>query len=178
MSQQLPPSPKTVSLRKSILITGILLMISSFFFFYLSSRIDFDYTTTYRNTVNISGAGTGIHPYEFGNLSHFPFSPLILMEPNDYITVSYDTVTNGTVYLVLWHYDTNPTVLKYANYGFLDHKAPEQTLVEIYLASENPNNVIPTTVTLHHYERPQWLFFGLGAVLASLGLVSVFKTKR
>jgi hypothetical protein len=34
------------------------------------------------------------------------------------------------------------------------------------------------TMTLHHYETTKWLFFGVGAVLASLGLAVVLKSKR
>ena len=33
-------------------------------------------------------------------------------------------------------------------------------------------------MTLHHYETTKWLFFSVGVVLASLGLVAVFKSKR
>jgi lipoprotein signal peptidase len=51
-------------------------------------------------------------------------------------------------------------------------------LVEVYLASQNPQNVVSTTVTLHHYDRPQWAFFNIAIVLLCVGAVSVFKSKR
>lgn len=156
---------------KKIRIVAVVLVVFGFFFFYLAGRIDYDYSTTYFDKVNVADAGSGIYPYDFGNLIHFPFNPLILMETNDYITISYDTSTNGTVYIVLWHYDTHPTIIKYSDYDFLDYKTQEQTLVQIYLASQNPNNIIPTTVILHHYERPNWLFFSAGVIVIVLATV-------
>jgi len=181
MSEKQEIAPSKRKLSKAFLIVGIALLLSSFFLFYLASRINFDFSTTYTDTVNLREAGSGIYPYDFGSLQHFPFRPTILMEADDYLIVSYDTPPNGTVYIVLWHYTSHPTVLKYTSswsFGFLDYKASEQTLVKIYLASQNPDNAIPTRVVLHHYERPQWVLFGIGVVTASLAPIAVFKSKR
>jgi 4-amino-4-deoxy-L-arabinose transferase-like glycosyltransferase len=37
---------------------------------------------------------------------------------------------------------------------------------------------ISTTTEVHHYERPQWVYFGIGVVLSSLALVPIFKLRK
>jgi len=186
VSQQTPP-PSPRRLRKSLLIIGIALLVSSFCLFYLASQIDNDHSTTYQDTVDLSQSAGSYH-YDFGTSHDLSVKPYaIVMQPHDYLTVNYYTTTNGTVYIVLWdetgadannykvlkHSDiTDPIALSFTN----DH--PYEMLVKVYLASQNQQNIIPTTTTLHHYDRPQWVLFSVAVVLISLGAISVFKSKR
>ncbi len=183
MSQQtLPPPLKR--LRKSLLIIGIVLLVSSFCLFFLASQIDNDHPTTYQDTVDVSFAYS--YPYDFGTSYHYPVKPyVIIMQPHDYLTVNYYTLTNGTVYIVLWDQTdaSNHKVLKHSDITYpnalsFTNDQPYKMLVEVYLASQNPRNTISTTTTLHHYDRPQWMFFSVAVVLISLGTISVFKSKK
>jgi len=156
---------------KKIKVVAIVVIVFSFFLFYLASRFDYDYVSGYNDTVDL-GQAPSSYPYDFGISRHYPTKPYkIIMQPNDYLTVSIDTFpTNGTVYIVLWD-ESSSKVLKYSSTFFLDFKTPDEILVEAYLASQNPQNVISTTVTLHHYERPHWLFFSAGVIVIVLATV-------
>jgi|YelNatPaOPRAMG01_1025707.scaffolds.fasta_scaffold14223_6 hypothetical protein len=161
---------------KKIKAIGIVLLIFSFFLFYFSSRFDYEYISTYNDVINLRSAGVQ-YPYVFGLATHYPIKPYkILMQPNDYLTISINAFpVNGTVYIVLWD-ENSQTVLKYsatvyASSAFLDFKTPEEILVEAYVASQNPNNTISATVTLHHYERPHWLFFSVATIVIILAIV-------
>ena len=37
---------------------------------------------------------------------------------------------------------------------------------------------ISVNVTLDHYSEPNWIYFGIGVVIASLSLIAVFKSKK
>jgi hypothetical protein len=161
---------------KKIRIVAVVLIVFSVFLFYLASRFDYDYVSRYDDVVDLRSAGSK-YPYDFGLAYHYPIKPYnILMQPNDYLTVSIDAwPANGTVYVVLW--DENPqTVLKYsstlyASIAFLDFKTPDEILIEAYVASQNPNNTISVKVTLHHYERPNWLFFSAGIIIILIATI-------
>jgi len=183
MSEKQEIAPSKRKLSKAFLIIGIVLLVSSLFLFYLASVNDIDFAATYLDTVNLREAGSS-YPYDFGLAHHYPIKPyMILMQPNDYLTISVNAwPANGTVYVVLWDEDWSK-VLKYsstlyASSAFLDFKTSDKILVEGYVASQNPNNTISVETTLHHYERPQWVLFGIGVVTASLAPLAVFKSKR
>ena len=185
MSEQVFPSKRSLS--KSLLVIGIVLLVSSFTFFYLASRIDYDYVTRYHEVVNFD-----TYPYFDPSVNSSLVSVGVqwmglFMRPHDYLTIKVDHLpTNGTVGLTLRSYrDYNLTTFRYISHsesGFIDFRndLPTETFVGVFLGSDLRNMTfsLPTTTTLHHYETPNWLFFGVGVVLASLGLVAVFKSKK
>jgi membrane protein YdbS with pleckstrin-like domain len=69
--------------------------------------------------------------------------------------------------------------MKYTSDIFLDfrNELSSNMLVEAKIATQN-ENTISTTVTLHHYERPNWIFLGAGAITALLAVVTIFKSRR
>lgn len=178
-------------LRKSFLIIGIVLLILGFFFFYWAGSDGWDYTTTYNNNVNLNSP-TGYGDYGFGAVKVYsvtPFSSLINMEPDDFITVSYPSIfqTNGIVYIMLAENMPTATILVY--YPNLNHTAPGwlgfknyqsyNIHVSVLLATPNAQNVtISTTTILHHYQIPQWVYLGIGVVLLSLAVIPISKSKK
>jgi hypothetical protein len=155
---------------------AVVLIVFSVFFLYLAAILDYEYIIRYEDVINLREASTK-YPYDFGIAWHYPIKPYkILMQPNDYLTVSANAFpVNGTVYLVLWDEDSQ-TVIKYsptlyASSAFLDFKTSDKILVESFVASENPDNVVSVTVTLHHYIRPHWLLFSAGIIILALGIV-------
>jgi hypothetical protein len=185
LSEQVFPPKRSLS--KGLLIIGMVLLVSSFLFFYLASRIDYDYVTKYDKVVNFD---TYPHFDPSVNSSFVSVGVQwmdLFMRPHDYLTVKVEHLpTNGTVSLALESYkDYDMTTFPYISHsesGFIDFRndLPTETFVSVFLASNSQNMTfsLPTTTTLHHYETPNWLFFGAGVVLASLGLVAVFKSKE
>jgi hypothetical protein len=186
LSEQVFPSKRSLS--KGLLVIGIVLLVSSFFFFYLASRIDYDYVTKYDKVMNLdtyphfdpsvnsSVVSVGVH-----------WMNLFALQPRDYLTIKVEHLpTNGTVGLTLESYtDYDMTTFPYifhSESGFIDFRndLPTEAFVSVSLSSNSQNMTfsLPTPTTLHHYETPNWLFFGVGVVLASLGLVAVFKSKK
>jgi hypothetical protein len=187
VTQQVPPQPS--KLRKGFLIVGVVLLITGFFFFYGASKINFEYTTSYQDTVNLSHS-VAMYNYDFGNgnqtyYEEYPAKPYNLhLQRGDHLSASYDvlTRTNGTVYLVLWQSVYNEKVLTHSGYPYsineLHFWAGTDIWVEVYVVSVNRTNIVPVTITVYHYEPPQWVLFGGGVVLSSLALVSIFKSKK
>jgi hypothetical protein len=68
---------------------------------------------------------------------------------------------------------------RFSENGFLDFRnsLPTEIWGNVFFSSEISQTYF-LTMSLHHYETVKWLFFGVGAVLASLGLVTIFKSKR
>lgn len=190
MTQQVPPSPS--KLRKGFLIVGIVLLILSFFFFYLSSRFNWDYLTTQEKTVNIGYPST-IKNYGFGDSYVYwvPFSSHlsafgvgISIQHNDYLTVKCSSVdSQQTVYAVLVDFEVvNDTAFSYG-LGSLTYTSPsDYGWAGIYLAIPSNQTTTNTTVsvsfTFNHYETPQWVYFGAGVVLSSLAVIPIFKSKK
>ena len=196
MSQQIPPLSSRF--RKGFLVIGIVLLILGFLFFYLASRVNWDYVTTYKETVDIS-LPFMMSDYGFGNSFAFPTSTRnIEMQFNDYLTIECpDVVSVGqirlTVYVVLFGSTSmlqysKAQVLEYAT-SWVTHKNYQfNEFVGVYLAipaNQVPNNItilrdlaVSTTITLHHYETPQWVYFGAGVVLSSLALITMFRSRK
>jgi hypothetical protein len=180
LSEQIPPPSR---LRKGFLVVGIVLLILGFFFFYLASSVGYDYVTTYNNEINLAYPSSqypqsGAYEYYVRN---------VIMQPNDALTVSYP-VFNGTLQIVLVEQvsDINNTVLAVSGYPsserFVYYKNEPQfngIVVNVYLVAQNIQNVtLSTTMTLNHYETPQWIYFGAGVVLSSLAVIPIFKSKK
>jgi hypothetical protein len=186
LSEQVFPSERSLS--KVLLVIGIVLLVSSFFFFYLASRIDYDYVTKYHKVLNFD-----TYPHFDPSVNNsficvgVQWMNLLITQPHDYLTINVEQLpTNGTVCLTLKSYtDYNMTTFPYTSRsesGFIDFRnnLPTGTFVRVFLGSNSRNMTfsLPTTTTLHHYETPNWLLFGAGVVLASSGLVAVFKSKK
>jgi len=180
------------SLSRIILIIGIALLASSFLFFYLSGSSNYDQVTTYYHVVNLD-----THP-QFDPVTNISwvnvgYSWGILLQPHDYLTLSVENLpANGTARLMFQGVRldnegraTNMTINDWwslqrsSKNGFLDFRndLPTQTWGDITFGSDVSQTYF-ITMTLHHYETTKWLFFSVGIVLASLGLVAVFKSKR
>ncbi|MEM3788565.1 MAG: hypothetical protein QXN95_01690 [Candidatus Bathyarchaeia archaeon] len=157
-------------------VVAVVPIIFSVFLFYLAATLDFEHVSKYEDVIDLRNVSYR-YPFDFGEAWYSPVKPyLIIMQPNDYLTVSTHAFPiNGTVYLVLWD-EHSHTVIKYsptlyASSAFLDFKTPDKIHVEVYVASENPNNVVPVTVTLHHYVRPHWPLFSAAIIILILGIV-------
>jgi hypothetical protein len=87
-------------LSKIISIIGIVLLASSFLFFYLSSSSDYDHVTTYNYVIDLDA-----HPF-FDPITNISMRATgygwsILLEPQDYLTVSMENLpVNRTVDLM------------------------------------------------------------------------------
>jgi DNA-binding transcriptional ArsR family regulator len=180
------------SLPKILLIIGIALLASSFLFFYVSSTSDYDHVTTYNYCVNLDTS-----PF-IDTITNISFRATgyewaILLQPHDYLTVRVENLpANGTADIRFEGFQLDngesPTNLTLTDYfslerssknGFLDFRnaLPTEIWGNVFLISEISQTYF-ITMTLHHYETVKWPFFGVGVVLASLGLVTVFKSKR
>jgi DNA-binding transcriptional ArsR family regulator len=178
------------SLSRIILIIGIALLASSFLFFYVSS--DYDHITTYNHVANLD-----THPF-FDPIANTSIQNVgeawyVLLQPHDYLTVSVENLSaNGTAQLMFQglrldngRSPANITLNDWwslqrsSKNGFLDftNSLPTEIYGSVFFGSEI-SQTYSITVTLHHYMTTKWLFFGVGIVLASLGLVAVFKSKR
>jgi len=198
LSQQVPPPPSR--LRKGFLVIGLVLLILGFFFFYLGSVTNIDHVTTYQNVANLNSGGMSwnLAPL-FGSVYIYPANPqtvqTVTVQPHDYLTVSFQNVsygsTNGTIYIVFFSpidsesesFNAPPggqRIVAYSPYGSLDftNKANFETTIQVYLFSQNTDNIIPIITTLNHYERPQWVYFGVGVVLSLLAVIPIFKSKK
>jgi hypothetical protein len=176
LSQQILP----LRLRKSFLVIGIVLLVLGFSFFYWASKVSSDYVTTYKNDVNLNspegqGALIDAETDQYYYYLVIPYS--IKLEPDDFLRVSIaPNLAIGNVYIKL---EETPTVclsedwLGFKNYYSYDIGA------WVYLVASNVQNVtISTTTEVHHYERPQWVYFVTGVVLSSLALVPFFKLRK
>lgn len=171
-------------LRKSFLIVGIVLLITSFFFFYLASRIDWNYVSRNQNTVTLDSPMSQ-HKYDFGEAWEYFGAPSVSMQNNELLIVE----NNESVWIVLWDvsYGTNPKVLTVSDYGgFVDFRNNQDwRQVRIYLVIPTTENLTSTlgktvsvTTTLSHFERPQWVSFGIGVALSSLAVIPLVKSKK
>jgi DNA-binding transcriptional ArsR family regulator len=179
-------------LPKIISIIGIVLLASSFLFFYLSTSNDYDHVTTYNHVVNLD-----THPF-FDPIANISLQTIgygwpIVLQPHDYLTVSMENLpANGTVYMMFQgirldngRSPTNMTLTDWfslqrsSKNGSLEFRnaLPSEIWGNVFFGSEISQTYF-ITMTLHHYETVKWPFFGVGVVLASLGLVTVFKSKR
>ena len=182
MTQQVPLPP--LKLRKGFLIVGIVLLIVGFFFFYLASRIDWNYVSRNQNTVTLDSP-ISQYKYDFGEAWEYYGAPSVSMHNNELLTVEI----NGSVRIVLWDVssDLSPRVLITVGYGSFAafRNSEDWRLVRIYLViptTENLTSILgktfSVTTTLNHYETPQWVAFGIGVVLSSLAVIPIFKSKK
>ena len=167
-------------------------MASSFLFFYLSSSSDYDHVTTYNHVVNLDTLPF-LDPITNISLRATGYGWAVLLQPHDYLTVSVENLpANGTAYIKFQGFQLGngegPTNLTWTDYfslerssknGFLDFRNALPTAIwgDLSLISAISQTYF-ITMTVHHYETMKWLFFCVGVVLASLGLVTVFKSKR
>jgi hypothetical protein len=180
------------SLSKIISIIGIVLLVSSFLFFYISSSSDYDHVTTYNHVVNLD-THLFFDPIANSSVQTTGYGWSIVLQPHDYLTVSVENLpANGTVYVMFQGFrldngrsSTNITLTDWfslqrsSKNGFLEFRNALQSEMwgDVFFGSEISQMYI-ITMTLHHYETTKWPFFGVGLVLASLGLITVFKSKR
>jgi len=159
-------------------------LITGFFFFYLASRIDWNYMSINHNTV-ILDSPISQYKYDFGEAWNYYGAPSVSMQGNDVLVVE----DNGSVWIVLWDVSLDrPILLTNSGYGssvVFQNSQQDWRLVRIYLViptTENLTSILGKTVsvttTLNHYERPQWVSFGIGVVLSSLALIPIFKSKK
>ena len=181
MSQ--PTSLKT-QLSKALLITGIISLVASFFMFYWASRVDWEYITKYQNIVQFDESNYAYirSHHDLGELYYQHVPPFgysgIHMSSGDYLAISYDTPTNGTVYIIPYNgVGEDDSMLPYTNNSLLDYQASEGIIVVPVFATDNLDNTLSTTIIFHHYEKPEWGRFAFGIILASLAVVSVFESK-
>jgi hypothetical protein len=186
LTQQVPPPPQS-KLRKGFLVVGMVLLILGFFFFYWASRVNWDYVTTYKETVDV-GSPTIVSNYGFGNCYEYSVhSPITRMQSSDYLTVEYSSyeVPNPLyIYIVLFD-ETNPSNItalshQYAILTYANHDSSKLVSVSLAIPSNDSSGPIPVrlTLNLHHDETPQWAYFGIGVVLCSLAIIPIFKSKR
>jgi hypothetical protein len=177
LTQQVPQPSK---IRKGFLIIGVVFLILGFSFFYWASRVSLDYVTTYKNDVNLNspeghGALVDAETDEYYYYLVIPYS--IKLEPDDFLRVSCaPNLAKGNVYIKL---EETPTVCISEDWLGFKNYYPYDIGAWVYLATSNAQNVtISTTTEVHHYERPQWVYFGVGVVLSSLALVPIFKSRK
>jgi len=180
LSQQITSS----RLRKGFLVVGLVLLIMGFFFFYWASRVNWDYVGGYTREINLAHSSYGPgSPPQFGAYAYY--AGYSVMQPSDALTVSYpeNIQINGTLKIVV--VDENNNLLASSGYPFSDwvveykNEPTNHVVVEVYLVAQNIQNVtVSITTTLNHYTKPQLVYFGVGAVLLSLGTISVFERKE
>jgi hypothetical protein len=177
---------------KIISIIGIALLASSFLFFYLSSISDYDHVTTYNHVVNLD-TRPFLDPITNISWQATGYGWAVLLQPHDYLTVSLENLpANGTAYINFQGFELGkgegPTNLTWTDYfslerssknGFLDFRnaLPTEIWGDLSLISAISQTYF-IAITLHHYETMKWLFFCVGVVFASLGVVTIFKSKR
>jgi len=184
MCQQTSPS----ILGKGFLAVGMVLLISSFLFFYWASRVNWDYVTTWNGEVDLA------HPWHVRNYSQFGYlceypSPLpaggVIMQSNDVLTASCpgwpEVNINGEFIIVLWQRGLANDIVLTIAYDSIYYKNEQPNVILVYVvpaAQERQNVTVPITMTLNHYETPQWALFGVGVVLSSLAVIPIFKSKK
>jgi hypothetical protein len=182
LSEQIKPS----KLRKSFLLAGIVLLILGFFFFYWASRINWDYVSTYTESVNV-GYPTTVSNYGFGDNYVYPVNfPTIEMQSGDYLTIECPSIAlTQVVDIILFEREpfalVTPTIVSFQIAGFLSYTNLGTTRVmSVYLGIPSNQHLTSTTVsvttTLNHYETPQWGYFGIGIVFSSLAIIPIFKS--
>ena len=92
------------------------------------------------------------------------------------ITVTPTNTTHITVTPITVTTNITLAYFSASENGFLSFRNPLPNMIwgEVIFTSETSQTYF-ITMTLHHYEITKWLFFGAGMILASLGLVTVFK---
>jgi hypothetical protein len=170
--------------RRGFLVVGLVLLILSFFFFYWASRVNWDYVSTYEETVNVG------YPTYVNNYDDYVYPvnlPTIEMQSGDYLTVECSQFApEKSSFIILFERTpfgmVTPTEVgiypDFLSYTNLD--TTEVMSVDIGIPSNQ--NVTSTTVSvtlnLNHYETPQWAYFGIGVVLCSLAMIPIFKSKK
>jgi hypothetical protein len=175
VSQQILPTSK---LRKGFLAIGIVLLVLGFFFFYVASRTDYQYSSEKDYKVNITQPSNE-NDYSFGNVWAYDVTS-VKMQQNDVITVEESgggDIFGNAIF-------NNEGVVAYSN-GYVSFTTNEEQWVSVIMTLPSNANLsayspsIETViVTLYHYETPQWAYFGIGIVLCSLAMIPIFKSKK
>lgn len=187
---EIPPQPSR--LRKGFLVIGIALLVLGVIFFCLASRFDWDYVSTRNNNVNLSYPLYASKSPLFDAWGYCGGS--LIMQPNDILAVScsQNLQINGTLKIVVadglsvgLSSATNSNVFASFGYPFAEgfvnyeNKQPNEITVTVLLFAQNIQNVtLYTVTTLDHYERPQWVYFGIGVVISQLAVIPIFESKR
>jgi hypothetical protein len=176
---------QTSRLRKGFLVVGIVLLILSFFFFYLASTIDYDYESGKPYNIDSAHWYNITETYNFGKVYEY-YVNHAMMQQNDVIIVSFDYAGG---HVVLKDSDLN-IITQSRDSVFFTNYEPYSRLVEIYVTFPYDNANLTDIlnfqqehgpiiyVTYDHYGRPQWVYFGIGVVLASLAVIPVLKSKK
>jgi hypothetical protein len=143
---------------------------------------DYDFVTKYHFDQDMNSRYSG-------NLNGTIWEGVILkditIQPNDFVTSQIDThPLNGTIYNQLIDIvkdeslDGNPILAYSVGNTELDFKnySPDQILIGTRIMAQDPNNVLHYTTTINHYERPQWVYFGIGVLLSSLAMFLILKS--
>jgi hypothetical protein len=179
--------------RKNLIIAlGIVLLVAGFFFFYWSSKTNWDYRTNYGGTVDLSDTTAGWRTYTFGTtnitLCDDNLKPYtILLYPDDTLSMSFvqtNVTKNEQWYFILWEglgysnekvvaYSDASNWLSFRNDGIYD------AFVEPYFGFSNrANGTFTYSISVDHYETPHWFWFGLGIGATSSGFVLAIISTR
>ena len=171
---------------RTLFALGMALLVVGFLLFYTASGINWNYITTYDETVHFSSSA--LYPFPFGLLQDHSISPhgTILMQSNDVLSVSAGYIYNS-ISLLLPFIRAGPYVVLFEGNriisygsGSLDfvNNSTNPITVSLHLA-ENGTNTISVGITLNHYKAPNWLWvsFGVTAVLGAF-VVAVVSTRR
>jgi len=176
------------SKHRILFAVGMVMLVVGFLLFFTASRINWNYVTTYDETIHFSSSI--VYPFPFGLLQDYPISPhgTVLMQSNDVLSVSAFPIYNSTslllpflrgIYIVLFEGDR---IMSYrqGSLGFVNNSTNSIT-VSVHLA-ENGTDTVSVGITLNHYETPNWLWFGLGVTAVSgafmLAIVSTRPTQE
>ena len=175
-------------IREGLLVVGIGVLILGFLLFYLASVFNWEYISTYEESVNV-GYPTTVSDYAFGSYYVYPVNvPTIEMQSGDFLAIEFSSIQlplTQHIDILLFEYGAGGlnspeiasfgAVVSYTNFG-----PPEVMIVDLGIPS-NQNLTSTTaslTLNLDHYETPQWVYFGGGIVLCSLAMIPIFKSKR
>jgi hypothetical protein len=192
LTEQIPLS----KIGKGFLVVGLVLLVMGFFFFYLASRVNWDYETMHDYAVNLSYPFRTYQDSQWGQ-SYEYYVRRIDMQANDYVAVWYPeyqySQISGTLRIVLIGITPNgtetklavsslPFYLSFYNGSFINYKnypSDDFDFADVYLVTSNTQNVtISLTTELDHYETPQWALFGIGIVFSLSAMISIFKSKK
>lgn len=189
MTEQTLPPNSLKKIRKSLLIIGIVLLIVGFFFFYEASRSSWDYPTFQNNFARLAYP-TGAYNYsQFGHVewgyAYEYFVGDFLMLPGNSITVSYsaDTPINGTLHIVVLEpfYLDSLAIMATSDTDslYFSNNGQNTITADVEIVAQNTQNAtLLVTTQFHHYEPPQWNYFGIGVVLSLLSVIPIFKSKK
>jgi hypothetical protein len=198
----------TSRLRKGFLIIGIVLLILSFLFFYVASVTNFDYQSVkqysitpqelldmgYSNSYNFTLPDGNVEREEVWEYS-MGYAGAVVMHQNDELLVECEYGTNlGSSHIIFFGASEGEVIV--AKSGGISANILSFTslqpydVIGIYITVPFDGNVTHLSnslstsgnasviVTLDHYSTPNWIYFGVGIVTASLSLIAVFTSRK